>query len=218
MPVPDLQKTSNAKRQRGVVLFITLIALIAMTLAAFALMRSVDTGNVVAGNMAFKQGATNAGDAGTEAAATWLQGIAGTAPSFNDDPANGYYATTLDMDMTGNSTDPNRFLVNWDLNDCNGLVDALHCKNASPTTINAGSGNAVKYIIHRLCQNVGSPNAAGNNCATTATNIAGKSLGALNYSNQGGMKNVAQVEYYRITTRVKGPRNTVSYIETIIHF
>src|SRR4051794_33864237 len=51
------------RRQQGVVLLIALIVLVAMTLAGIGLVRSVDTGNMVAGNLAFKQGATLAGDA-----------------------------------------------------------------------------------------------------------------------------------------------------------
>ena len=42
-------------KQRGVVLFIALIALVAMSLAAVALVRSVDTATIIAGNLAFKQ-------------------------------------------------------------------------------------------------------------------------------------------------------------------
>lgn len=55
-------------RQRGVVLLIALILLVVMTLAGIGMMRSVDTGSVIAGNMAFKQATLNAADAGTSAA------------------------------------------------------------------------------------------------------------------------------------------------------
>jgi Tfp pilus assembly protein PilX len=53
--------------QRGVVLLIALIILVAMTLAGIGMMRSIDTGSVIAGNMAFKQATLNASDAGTNA-------------------------------------------------------------------------------------------------------------------------------------------------------
>ena len=61
------------RRERGLVLFIALIVLVAMSLAGVALMRSVDTGTVVAGNMAFKQAAIMVADRGTQEAAKWLQ-------------------------------------------------------------------------------------------------------------------------------------------------
>ena len=47
--------SSRSRRQRGVVLFIALIVMVAMSLAAIALIRSVDTTNLVIGNLAFRQ-------------------------------------------------------------------------------------------------------------------------------------------------------------------
>src|SRR6185295_17298658 len=58
--------------QRGVVLFIALIVLVAMTLAGIAMMRSVDTNNLIAGNLAFKNAASSAGDAAIEVARNWV--------------------------------------------------------------------------------------------------------------------------------------------------
>src|SRR5436190_14605176 len=42
-------------RERGVVLFVALIVMVALSLAAIALVRSVDTTNTVIGNLAFRQ-------------------------------------------------------------------------------------------------------------------------------------------------------------------
>ena len=209
---------SLPKQQKGVVLIITLIVLVAMTLAAIALVRSVDTGNVVAGNMAFKQGAAHAGDSGTEAAITWLAGIAGVVASQTDDPSNGYYATSQEtLDMTGNSGNPARSLVDWDGNNCNGAVaggTAAACIQPAALIPANAAGYAARYIIHRLCPSAGLPN----NCASTAATIAGTSSGAKDYTSKGGLSGTAEVEYYRITTRIRGPRNTTSYVEAIIHF
>lgn len=215
---PTCGQANLPQKQRGVVLIITLIALVVMTLAALALVRSVDTGNVVAGNMAFKQGAALAGDAGTEAAITWLSGIAGVAASQNDDTANGYYATSQEsLDMTGNSGNPARSLVDWDGSNCNGAVasgTASACIQPAPLIPANAAGYETRYIIHRLCPSAGLPN----NCASTASTVAGTSSGAKDYTTKGGLSGTAEVEYYRITTRIKGPRNTISYIETIVHF
>lgn len=213
---------SQPKQQKGVVLIITLIVLVAMTLAAIALVRSVDTGNVVAGNMAFKQGATQSGDAGTEAAIAWLSGIAGVATSYNDIPEQGYYATSQEeLDPTGNSNDPNHALIDWDGNDCNDAVTngtATNCIEPFPANpgdaVPNAAGYIVQYVIHRLCPSAGLPS----NCASTASTVAGTSSGAKDYTSKGGLSGQSEVEYYRITTRVRGPRNTVSYIETIVHY
>jgi type IV pilus assembly protein PilX len=64
------------RSQRGVVLLIALIMLVAMTLAGIGMMRSVDTGSVIAGNLAFKQATLNASDAGTIAGFNALVAVA----------------------------------------------------------------------------------------------------------------------------------------------
>ncbi|HLB44195.1 MAG TPA: hypothetical protein VJK49_02320, partial [Candidatus Limnocylindrales bacterium] len=73
------------RAQRGVVLFIALIVLVAMSLAGVALIRSVDTGSVIAGNIAFRQTAMHVGDNGIEAARTWLLGQS-SSDLYNDTP------------------------------------------------------------------------------------------------------------------------------------
>lgn len=208
-------------QQSGVVLFIALIVLVAMTLAGIALVRSVDTGNIIAGNLAFKQGATLAGDAGTEAGITWLQAVAGSSSSYADQAAAGYYSTSQDtLDMTGSSNDPNRARVDWDFNSCSGAIIPTQisaCITPAPA-ISAGAGNTVTYIIHRLCQSPGDPNSIGNSCANyKSTSSTSPKKGELKYGDDKRFEPLPK-EYYRITSRTVGPRNTVSFVETIIHF
>ena len=59
-------------RERGVVLFIALIVMVAMSLAAIALMRSVDTTSAVIGNLAFRQASILPANYGIEDAAAGL--------------------------------------------------------------------------------------------------------------------------------------------------
>jgi type IV pilus assembly protein PilX len=224
--LPSIPVSSNAfpKRQRGVVLILTLIVLVAMTLAAIALVRSVDTGNVVAGNMAFKQGATQTGDAGTEAAVAFLRTggaggipIAGAPESYVDITAQGYYATyQSNLDMTGYSHDPNRGLVDWASNGCNGVPNT-GCLTPGPK-IAAGADNEVRYIITRLCSAQLSAQAAGNDCVTFLAQ-GGQSpvRSELKYGLDRRFS-LIPIEFYRITSRIKGPRNTISYVETVVHF
>jgi Tfp pilus assembly protein PilX len=56
------------RRQRGAILFIALIVLVAMSLAGIALMRSVDTNVLIAGNLAFRQSASRPRTPGSGAA------------------------------------------------------------------------------------------------------------------------------------------------------
>lgn len=205
-------------RQNGAVLFIALIVLVAMTLAGIALIRSVDTGTMVAGNLAFKQTATMAGDAGTNAAIAYLAPINGTTTPYQNQIAAGYYATSQDnLDMTGAKNNSTLARVDWDRNSCSGITFSA-CIQPSPEIVDAATGNAITFIIHRLCQSEGDPNNIANTCATfKSTSGTSPKRGEFKYGDDKRFEPLPAV-YYRITSRVKGPRNTVSYTETIVHF
>ena len=80
-------RSSLPRRQQGVVLLIALIVLVAMTLAGIGMMRSIDTGTMVAGNIGFRQSAVATGDGGIEQAITWLVANADRGLPFADGPA-----------------------------------------------------------------------------------------------------------------------------------
>src|SRR6266850_1198464 len=108
---PDLaaaMKNFPARRlaQRGVVLFIALIVLVAMSLAGVAMVRSVDTALGIAGNLAFKAATTQGTERGLQAAYTWLSANAAGTTLQNTSAASGYYSSL--------AADPNWFdLANW---------------------------------------------------------------------------------------------------------
>ena len=85
-----------AHRQRGVVLFIALIAMVVMSLAGVALIRSVDTTGSVAGNLAFREASTPAVNMAVEQAVRALYGSPGVPRLILntevDDLPNRYYA------------------------------------------------------------------------------------------------------------------------------
>jgi Tfp pilus assembly protein PilX len=196
-----------AGRERGVVLMIALIVLVAMTLAALAIMRSLDTGTLVAGNIGFRQAAVATADSGVETARTWIMANVGLLTA--DQPGTGYYSTRQDsLDITGNRTEGGLDGVDW-----GGSDPAQPVKAFSLGTVDS-SGNAVFYLIHRLCSIPGSINAPGQSCATAQISGTGSSQDAPDYSAYAlAVKN--QV-YYRITVRVNGPKSTVSYVQAVI--
>lgn len=184
-------------RQHGVVLLIALIMLVAMSLAGVALMRSVETAVIVAGNFAFKEAGVQVADKGVQAAANWLsQPATAGAALYNDNPAQGYYSS-LPVDE-----DPLKYfdLANWG--------GAVLMNSGTPDS----SGNIVRYVIHRLCtQSSMAWDDPNNECGKQST-IA---------SAEGGSKRRDAVKfegppllYYRVTTRVDGPRNTVTVVQT----
>ena len=179
-------------KQRGVVLFIALIALVVMSLAAVALIRSVDTSTIIAGNLAFKQSATASADSGMESAIAWL---ASNPVTIADIPANGYYATSVADAKT---------LVDVDAN----------TKVATGSGIAAGtdaSGNTIRYVIQRMCNATGAVNTA--NCLFGSSSDAG----CVRVGDPACSGDLVLSPMYRVTSRVTGPKNTVSYTQAFIY-
>lgn len=188
----------SLSRQGGAVLFIALIVLVAMSLAGIALIRSVDTANLIAGNLAFKQNATHGGDWGVEQGRAWLQSQAATALYSNDGSGRYYAAMQTGLDFT--NTDPSKPDFDW----TSSSFDA----GADP------AGNQVRYVIHRMCDLAGNPGSV--NCVRTTT--GGTSDSTKGGATYGGaaLPSTSQI-YYRITARVTGPRNTVSYVQMMVN-
>lgn len=193
-------------KQRGVTLVITLIVLVAMTLAGIALTRSVDTNSLIAGNLAFQQTATPSGEAGIEQAIAWLQG---------NNTGNTLYASNLPMGYSAVRQDPNAAIQqSWDDYWTNVILPAQQFVTILP--VPDAAGNTVSYTIHRLCKGPnaagGAPGSIGVGCASPpASNATGSSMGAGAIAFQ-----TSTQVYYRITVRIAGPRSTVSYIQAIV--
>lgn len=193
------------QRQRGAVLIVALIVLVAMTMAGIAMIRSVDTSTLVASNLIFKQSATLSGDKGIETAITWLN--ANGASLESDSPTNGYYATSQNsLDITGNKTTTTADNLDW-----------TSASKVKILAIDATSGNTVAYVIHRMCDTTGALNGA--TCSTEQSMQAGSSMGAnrqmTNYQ-KGKWSSVANRGFYRITVRVTGPKKSFSFVQAIV--
>jgi len=193
------------RAQQGVVLFVALIILVAMTLAGIALMRSVDTNVLIAGNLAFRQANTMYADTGVEAARAWLS--ANTAALINNQPAGAlhYWANyQLGLNFLGTDPDPTKN-YNW-----------------SQAAVVAAPDPAfsISYVIHRLCGGAGAPADAAAQCMQAS---AGGGSGTSGLGTKGvvtyGVQALPGIStiYYRVTVRVIGPRNTLSYVQAILN-
>jgi type IV pilus assembly protein PilX len=212
----------TSRRERGMSLLFALMALVALSLAAVALVRTVGSGSQIIGNLGFKQDATTSADRGSELAVAWLfSNATGTTLQQDGSTGSGYYATSLDaLDPTGtNLTATTRVVVDWDGNGCSGAGGTVtSCLRPSdPTTVN---GNTVRYFITRLCSVAGAPTASGVVCATPLTSTTGEDTnkGNRTYSDPRGFDTPSINPYYRIVVRAVGARNTHSFTETIVHF
>ncbi len=204
-----LHPFGNTARQRGVVLFFALIALVVMSLAAVALIRSVDTSTMIAGNLAFKQSATTSGDSGVEAAITALNGMQ-TAATTNVlmDPTNPLNVTNAANGYYSNA-DPALNLTN-----------AANWVDASSTLVGTDiSGNQVRFIIQRMCRTANQV-VSKTNCLFSAAALDnnGQQVPLPSDVCQGsGCPAAGQSPQYRITSRIAGPANTVSFIQAFVY-
>jgi type IV pilus assembly protein PilX len=183
---------AGRRGQRGVSLVIALIALIVLTLAGLALIRSGDTGNVISGNLAFRQASLHATDVGVEAALASLPTITTTSADANY-PAGcavgacNYYPT-LQTAVTPAGVPT---VINW---------------TAVPATT-VDSSYAVQYVIDRLCEGPLPVTDPATRCMNKAGTAEGsRKAGAVSFTS-------ATQIHYRVTVRVVGPRNSVSLVQ-----
>jgi type IV pilus assembly protein PilX len=192
-----------ARRERGTTLFVALVMLVAMSLAGIALMRSVDTNVLIAGNLAFRQGATAGGDWGVEDALAWIRG---NAALLNDDQPAGasfYWANWQEsLDLIGGNP---------------GLPD-YDWESGGPADLGTDSaGNRVQYVVHRLCDKAGIPNTV--QCVQSSLSADSSSPDKnrkIGPSDQGSADTL-KVIFYRVTVRITGPRNTVSFVQAVLN-
>jgi len=194
----------RAARQKGVVLWITLMILVVLLGATLVIARNTALGQNIAGNLGFKKNTTQAGDYGTEQARAWLMQHIKADLLFSDKPADAYWASWRVL-----SDDPNEF-------------DWSQAKSAGTST-----DHAVDYVIHRMCrfpgrtsgEIMGAP--AGGDPAPLGTQECvfvpdGDGDGTIDgASAQLGSK--AKRPFYRVTSRIKGPRKTVSYVQSMLY-
>jgi Tfp pilus assembly protein PilX len=182
-------------QQAGVVLPIALIVLVAMTLSALALIRSVNMTTLVAGNLAFRESAVLSAERSTEVALQWLVLHSGEGDTelHNNSTANGYQAVREDP-----ANDQN-----WDT-----FWNQKLAAQAKSSGVDV-AGNRVSYVIHRLCDAPGAP--LPTRCSKPPINTSGDSTSGVTEV----LPKSSQI-YYRITTRVAGPRYTVAYTQTIV--
>jgi type IV pilus assembly protein PilX len=181
------------RKQGGVSLIIAMVALVAMTFAGLALIRAVDTTNLISGNLAFRQATLLTTDVGVETALTNLSTIV---------------TTSLD--------------ANWPAGCATGACNYYPIKQAVtaatgvPTTIDwslvptatVDTSYSVQYVIDRLCDGPAPVTDITTKCMrTTATTVGTKTQGT-------SFSGASQV-YYRATIRVLGPRNTVSMTQAL---
>jgi type IV pilus assembly protein PilX len=200
------------------VLLVAIIVLVALTLGALALTRSVYTSNVIAGNLAFQRAATHSAEAGVETAFAWLEANRNAPPADTKSCAAtrllhcdgaGYRATRGAPDDLAS--------VSWlDYWNTTLKADAKAVLMQDDQLKEDLAGNSISYVIERMCTKTGDPTSTGNHCTVSPTPSAGTCSGGSSCS--GGERNLDSPSpvYYRITVLVEGPRNTRSLVQAMV--
>ncbi|HVQ53484.1 MAG TPA: hypothetical protein VMS92_25915 [Mycobacterium sp.] len=192
------------RKQRGTMLVIALIVLVALTLAGLATMRSVDTATVMAGNIAFRQSTLAAADQGLQAGFALLASTkTSLVMNLNRD---GLGVATAGYYSSASAVEP-------DWSDSNAWTRATKLNGGTPDA----AGNVVYFMVERLCRIA---NCAPGDTCLGATNVCGLSPGS--GTSQGPGNNNFDVTsnfplplpHYRITSRAVGPRNSIAILQT----
>lgn len=193
-------RSATRAKQSGMTLVITLIVLVAMTLATISLMRSVDTTNIIAGNLAFQQAAAHAADAGTEEAARTLLPLLVANHQLgctNATPCPPGYISWHDP-----LQEPP--VVSWQTYWASVQASAI-------TLVTDAFGNSVSYVVESLCDSEGQSGECLKSPPSMSGNCSGSNVGA-----ESQQYIATSRRYFRVTSRVTGPRNTVSYVQAML--
>ena len=189
--------------QRGIATLIAIVALLIMTIAVLALVRSSDTSSLIAGNLAFRRDLTNQAQiAVSQASAAFTTGLLNSETARQASvPAANYSATML----TAATNNPSQGIP-ADLMVSDATFDANTANYAVPVI--QDNGVFIRYVIDRLCTSTGP--------ATALTCVQGQQS-----SDKGGTAGIQKaggsfIPVYRITVRVTGPHNTQAFLQSTL--
>ena len=190
------------RAQRGVVLFIALIVMVALSIAGIALVRSVDSGLSVTANLGFRQASIPPSTWAVEKAIADMFENKKIADMTKKDLNWNYYAYRYELKNVSQKEDG--MGVPYDLQGKTpGNYPGTFLKMSD------AAGNTIRYVIERMCLDEGPATAA--NCdmsppkkseATTAMELVKPDL--------------LRVPFYRLTVRVDGPNNTTTFSQAML--
>jgi type IV pilus assembly protein PilX len=227
MPYKSLSSacTRMQTSQQGLVLFFALLALAVMSIASVALIRSVDTNALLSGNMVFRQTASATSNVALEGITENISKKVSLVNSINHYPQLGYYATCSQFDTQPNALicDGNRLTtMTWD-NSNSSLVPSQTDGNDEIRNGVDRQGNEIRYVVERMCSysnaevNAGSAKLDVSRCLMASA--SGCNDGSYNDVNMSKIKDCpdkSSSPLYRLTLRIAGPKNTLTFMQSFI--
>lgn len=217
-PVPSRLRIRHASQravgQRGVVMLFALIALVIMLVGSVAVMRSLNVSLFNVGNIAFKRDMSNQAERVLGTVLTALkEGDLATATARADHSiSDNYSASILETNAQGI---PVALLAD---------DDGFAAVGSPANDIQVDDQNVrIRYVIDRLCDDVGEDAVLGSaRCVLSESDApAGGDSSKFNDAalagSSGSAKGAAPLQVvYRVSIRVSGPRNTLSFFQTTL--
>ncbi len=204
------------KRQQGIALFVALIAMVMLSLAGIALVRSIDTTNSVASNIAFRQGSIGPINAAIEAAVDALFKSKTIGQQNLDNTALGYYAI-LQPGEASNGV-PAVLAGDYSTMQANYAAAGLPIPAAAPF-LDPITKMEVRYVIERVCNGAGQPPGGPWPVSIGTCDTLPPKLSPGGTDNKYGTKAIPlpPIPNFRVTVRVDLPNsNTVSHAQAIL--
>lgn len=193
----------NNKFQSGVVLLVTLIALVILMITSIALIRSTESSSLIAGSIGFKRDMIN--QAERTMPVVRARFISGTLSNVTSRDSNlvgaNYSAAILSTDAFGMPT----VLANKTTFDSTYSANNLSDTDAVIT---------VRYVIDRMCFAAGTISVTNCLLGTSVTDVGGNIKGIQGVGGSGGKVSGSDRALYRISMRVSGPRNSETYMQS----
>ncbi|MDM0033582.1 hypothetical protein QTI33_15725 [Variovorax sp. J22P271] len=191
--------SSQRPQQRGVVLLFCLIILVVLLAGGVAVVRSMNSSLFSAGNLAFKRDLVNRGELAAAQVMTLFKtgALAGSADTA-DMKAENYSATSLPVNDKGIPTAL--------------LSDTAYDAKASKKIGNDADAVTIRYVIDRMCNDVGTPASLGAKGCVYAP-LTTQVLGGSSQRAKDDLPPPSSL-IYRLTIRVDGPRNTQVFLQS----
>ena len=193
---------ATRRRQSGVVLFIALIVMVALSIAGIALLRSVDTSVSVTANLGFRQASIPPTNWAVENAIKSLFEAATITDKTANKTGENYYAYRVQIKDGGKPEDSHG--VPYFLQ---GVTPSNYPADFIKETDSAG--NTIRYVIERMCRDAGE--ATVSNCDMTPPKQA--------YATTAMELNkilIERVPFYRLSVRIDGPNNTTTFAQAML--
>jgi type IV pilus assembly protein PilX len=199
---------SRNVQQRGVVLFVALIAMLVLSVAGIALVRSVDTSTSVAGNLAFRQASIGPVNLAIERAIDALFKTRSIVSQISDDTAHRYYASI----QAGEKSNGVPALLAGPYATVNTAYAAAISAGAEVDLV---SGMEVRAIIERVCNDA--IMAAGGNVAITGCDTLPPKVSQAGTDNKYKPIPLPPIPNFRVSIRVDLPStNTVTFAQAFV--